>query len=74
MKLNHKDISKQILFRNPINHSSVFLKKKLIQSGNYKEMFYFEDYYMWFRMMNKGFYFNNLPDYLVFMNVDRKLF
>ena len=60
MKLNHKDISKQILFRNPINHSSVFFKKKkLIQSGNYKEMFYFEDYYMWFRMMNKGFYFNN---------------
>ena len=27
MKLNHKDISKQILFRNPINHSSVFFKK-----------------------------------------------
>lgn len=75
MKLNHKDISKQILFRNPINHSSVFFKKKkLIQSGNYKEMFYFEDYYMWFRMMNKGFYFNNLPDYLVFMNVDRNYF
>ena len=29
---------------------------------------------MWFRMMNKGFYFNNLPDYLVFMNVDRNYF
>ncbi len=75
MKLNHKDISKQIFFRNPINHSTVFFKKKkLIQSGNYKKMFYFEDYYMWFRMIKKGYYFNNMPDYLVSMNVDSNYF
>ena len=37
-------------------------------------MFYFEDYYMWFRMIKKGFYFNNMPDYLVSMNVDYNYF
>ena len=37
-------------------------------------MFYFEDYYMWFRMIKKGFYFNNMPDYLVSMKVDDDFF
>ena len=74
MKLNHKDIAKQILFRNPMNHSSVFFKKKkLIQSGNYQKMSYFEDYYMWFRM-RKTSLFKNLPDYLVSMKVDDDFF
>ena len=45
-----------------------------MQSGNYKEMLYFEDYYMWLRMIKKGFYFNNMPDYLVSMNVDFNYF
>ena len=29
---------------------------------------------MWFRMIKKGFYFNNMPDYLVSMNVDYNYF
>lgn len=75
MPYNHDDIIKKINFRNPINHSSIiFKKKKLVQSGNYKEMFYFEDYYMWFRMIKKGCYFKNMSDYLVYMNVDENFY
>ncbi len=75
MKMNHKDIKKQLVFRNPLNHSSIiFKKKKLIKSGNYKQMFYFEDYYLWFRMIKKGFKFNNLPNFLISMNVDENFY
>lgn len=75
MPCNHDNIIKQLNFRNPINHSSViFKKKKLVQSGNYKEMFYFEDYYMWFRMVKKGCYFKNMSEYLVYMNVDENFY
>ena len=35
-------------------------------------MFYFEDYYMWFRMIAD--FTNNMPDYLVSMNVDYNYF
>ena len=45
MPYNNDDIIKKINFRNPINHSTIiFKKKKLVQRGNNKKMFNFEDY------------------------------
>ena len=64
-------IKKQLLFRNPINHSSVMFKKnKVLKSGNYQQVQYFEDYYMWFAMAKKNCNFRNLPSFLVSMSVD----
>ena len=68
----HEDIKKKIYFRNPINHSSVIIKKKiLIKAGNYEEVNYFEDYFLWFKIINCGGKFHNIQKNHVIMNVDK---
>jgi glycosyltransferase involved in cell wall biosynthesis len=48
----NSDIIKFSKMRNPINHPSVMFKKSsVINAGNYKKMFSFEDYYLWIRML-----------------------
>lgn len=67
----NNDLKKYSLFRNPINHSSVIFKKsKIISSGNYKDMPFFEDYYLWLRVLNSGGKFYNIQKNLVLMGVD----
>lgn len=64
-------LKKYSLFRNPINHSSVIFKKnKIINSGNYIDMPYFEDYYLWLRVLKSGGKFHNIQKNLVLMGVD----
>ena len=66
-----KDLKKFSLFRNPINHSSVIFKKnKIINSGNYLDMPFFEDYYLWLRVLKSGGKFHNIQKNLVLMGVD----
>lgn len=51
-----------------LNHPTVmFRKKAVLDAGNYQDWFWNEDYYMWVRMMERGFVFANLPDVLVNM-------
>ncbi len=53
-------------FRNPFNHMTVMFKKScILEVGNYKEMPLFEDYYLWIRLIQKGYKTLNLPDVLV---------
>ena len=60
------DIKKGLKKRNPMNHMTVaYRKTKVIEAGNYKDMPYFEDYYLWARMMKKGCTFYNIQDELV---------
>ncbi len=68
------ELNKQILKfhkkRNALNHMSVvFRKQRVVEVGNYIDMPYFEDYYLWSRMMLKGIKFHNLPEALVFARV-----
>ena len=52
--------------RNPMNHMSVmFRKNKVLAAGNYLEMPFFEDYYLWIRMAKNGDEFYNVPEALV---------
>ena len=52
--------------RNPINHMTVAFKKQaVLDSGNYQDMLYFEDYYLWARMISKGYTFYNVQEELV---------
>jgi glycosyltransferase involved in cell wall biosynthesis len=53
--------------RNPMNHPCVMFKKSAVEkAGGYKETFHlFEDYYLWVRMLRKGFKAENIPDVLV---------
>ena len=61
-----EDIKKMAKFRNPINHMTIAFKKQaVIDSGNYLDMMYFEDYYLWVRMMSKGYTFYNIQEELI---------
>lgn len=52
--------------RNGMNHVTVIYKKsKVLAAGNYQHCPYFEDYYLWCRMMAAGSCFHNLKDILV---------
>ena len=63
---NNNLIIKMAKKRNPINHMSVAYKKTaVLDSGNYQDMLYFEDYYLWIRMMKKGYTFYNVQKHLV---------
>jgi len=64
--IRHEDIFQYSKTRNPINHMTVmFRKSHVVDSGNYKHFPYLEDYYLWCRMMEKGYTFHNIPIVLV---------
>ena len=71
----HFLIEKLSYLRNPINHSSVIFKKKIIiKAGNYIDMPFFEDYFLWMRVLKCGGKFHNIQKNLVFMNTDLDYF
>ena len=53
--------------RSPMNHMTVVYKKSaVIDAGGYLHLAYMEDYYLWLRMLAKGYKFRNLEDSLVY--------
>ncbi len=65
--LSDEEIRKFSKLRNPMNHMTVVYKKAaVIDSGGYLHLAYMEDYYLWLRMLAKGYKFRNLEDSLVF--------
>ena len=61
-----EEIKKMIKKRNPMNHMTVAYKKDaVIKAGNYQNMMYFEDYYLWARMINNNCKFYNIQETLV---------
>jgi glycosyltransferase involved in cell wall biosynthesis len=64
----HDDIVKFSKKRNPINHPAVMYKKSAVQkAGGYQKMMWFEDYYLWIRMILNGAKFYNIQESLVNM-------
>ena len=54
--------------RNAINHPAVMYKKEaVLNAGGYKKMMWFEDYYLWIRMMLNNVKFYNIQEPLVNM-------
>lgn len=69
--LNADDILKLSQFRNPMNHMSVTFKKADVESvGSYEDKPYFEDYYLWLKMLKSGYQFKNLDEVLVRVRID----
>jgi glycosyltransferase involved in cell wall biosynthesis len=65
---NHDDIISYSKIRNPINHPAVMYRKfKVLNAGGYKRMMWFEDYYLWSRMILCGAKFYNIQKPLVNM-------
>lgn len=54
--------------RNGINHPAVMYKKSVVKNaGGYQKMIWFEDYYLWARMILNGAIFYNIQESLVNM-------
>jgi glycosyltransferase involved in cell wall biosynthesis len=64
----HDDIVNYSKMRNPINHPAVMYKKSIVDKADgYKKMMWFEDYYLWTRMILDGAKFYNIQEPLVNM-------
>ena len=49
-----------------MNHMSVMFKKSdVLEVGGYKHMLYYEDYYLWLRMMKESMKFHNIDRVLI---------
>ena len=72
LKKNYKkNIKKSIYKFNPINHSTVIINKDILLSvGNYENIKYFEDYYLWLKFLKKNYKIVFIDDPLVVMNID----
>jgi glycosyltransferase involved in cell wall biosynthesis len=65
---NHNEIVAFAKKRNAINHPAVMYKKEaVLNAGGYKKMMWFEDYYLWIRMILNGAKFYNIQEPLVNM-------
>lgn len=71
----HKGIATFMKHRNALNHMTVMFKKSdVIEAGNYIELHLVEDYYLWCRMLIKGYKFANLPDILVYARTSEDMY
>lgn len=71
----HTEIKKFAKIRSPMNHPSVmFRKKDVLAVGNYRSVRYCQDYYLWEKMLAKGFRFYNIQEPLVYMREDKNSF
>ncbi|KAF0819528.1 putative glycosyltransferase [Bacillus sp. ZZV12-4809] len=75
VKVENSEIRKQMKYRNPIIHPSVMFKKSdVLKAGNYEHWFLNEDYYLWIRMIQKGFVFKNINEPLVKMRINNETY
>lgn len=64
----HSEILAYSKKRNPVNHPTVMFKKNdVLAVGGYQDFYYFEDYHLWIRMLNKGLIFENIEEPLLMM-------
>lgn len=64
----HKDIIQYARKRNPFNHPSViFTKSAVLAVDGYQQMPFFEDYFLWIRMLKIGARSGNLSETLLRM-------
>lgn len=62
----HDDIVRFAKYRNPLNHVTVIFRKSAVERvGGYEDMNGFEDFYLWVRMIQKGYLFANIDAVLV---------
>lgn len=64
--LTHNEILKFCKKRNPFNHVTVMFKKHAVRNvGGYQHMPYFEDYWLWARLLKAGYEGKNIDVVLV---------
>ena len=69
------EIKRYLRKRCPMNHMSIIAKKQeILNSGNYQDWHYNEDYFLYCRMLLQGAVFYNLPDTLVYVRVGKEMY
>ena len=67
LPLHHKEIEKFSKLRNPFNHPTVMFRKSVILDlGSYKNMLFFEDYFLWLKILKNGFKTKNINEPLLY--------
>ena len=75
MPLKHDEISEFARKRNPYNHMTVmFRKQAVLQAGNYEDFLWFEDYFLWVKMLINGCHAENLEESLVYARTGDLMF
>ena len=75
LPITYEEILEFAKRRNPFRHVSVIFKKSaVIDSGNYRHFLWFEDYDLWIRMLKKGYKVANLPEVLLSVREDKKMY
>lgn len=73
--INSEQLYKFLKWRNPFNHPTVMINKKVLEKvGGYRNFGNLEDYFLWARIMGQSYEVCNLPDILVQMRVDNGLY
>ena len=73
--LTHSEIYQYLKTRMPFNNQTIMFKKSaILDSGNFKTFTLLEDYYMWVRVIAKGYKTANLADILVDMRVNPAMY
>lgn len=64
--IKQKEILKFVKKRNPFNHMTVMFRRQMVLNvGGYQHMPYFEDYWLWARVLNAGYKTENIDAVLV---------
>jgi len=72
---SYVEIQKDIKKRCPLNHVSVMFKKEaVLKAGNYIDLFWNEDYYLWIRMFEDNCIMLNTGTILVNVRIGKDMF
>lgn len=64
------DLEKFAKYRNPLSHPSVMFRKfDVLSVGSYEDMPYFEDYYLWIKLLRKGYKIANINDSILHFRI-----
>jgi glycosyltransferase involved in cell wall biosynthesis len=75
LPITHRDILNYAKKRNPFNHPSVMYKKTAVEkAGGYKHFQFFEDYYLWVRMIMSGAICANIDESLLYMRANSNMY
>ena len=73
--ISMEEISRRMKIRNGMNHVTVMYKKSaVLEAGNYQHCPYFEDYYLWCRMIKAGYKFYNFDSVLVNVRTGEEMY
>lgn len=73
--LTHEEIYAYAKRRNPFSHGTVMYKKEAVEkAGSYQHAMWFEDYYLWARMLVNGAKAKNIAEPLLYFRASSDMF